>query len=62
MSDFWANCYKKSYQNSGTMDDIDINLRPVTKMGKKNTTKSKKFDDEVVSVNYDIIIVFSIYG
>ena len=31
------NCHK-----SGTSDDIDINLVPVTKMGKRNMTTSKK--------------------
>ena len=61
MSDFWSNCYKKICQKSGSSDDIDMNLRPLTKMGKRNTATSQKFDGDVVLVNYDVIIVFSIY-
>ena len=32
----------------------------VTKLDKKNTIKSKKFDDDVMLVNYDVIINFPI--
>ena len=35
---------------------------PVTKLDKRNTTKFKKFDDDVAPVNYDVIIIFAIYG
>ena len=40
----------------------DINIGPVTKLDKKNTKMSKKFDDEVMSVNCDVIMIFPIYG
>ena len=42
MSDFWSNCYKKNCQKSGSSDDIDMNLRPVTKMGKRKHSDVKK--------------------
>ena len=40
----------------------DINIGPVTNLDKKNTKMSKKFDDEVMSVNCDVIVTFPIYG
>ena len=39
-----------------------MKLGPVTKLGKGNTTTSKKFDDVVMSSKCDIIVVFPIYG
>ena len=39
-----------------------MKLGPVTKIDKRNKTTSKKFDDEVVSVNCDVIVIFPIYG
>ena len=47
------NCY-----NSRTTDDIDIKLRPVTKIDKRNKTTSKKFNDDVMSENCDVIVIF----
>ena len=38
------------------------NLRPVTKCDKRNKTASKKIDDDVMLENWDIIVVFLIYG
>ena len=35
---------------------------PVTKLDKRNETTSKKFDDNVMSENYNVIIIFSIYS
>ena len=32
-----------------------MKLGPVTKLDKGNTTTSKNFDDEIISVNYDVI-------
>ena len=40
----------------------DINIGPVTKLDKKNTKMSKKIDDEVMSVNCDVIVIYPIYG
>ena len=39
-----------------------MKLGPVTKIGKRNKTTSKKFDDNVMSENCDVIAIFPIYG
>ena len=38
-----------------------MKIGPVTKLDKRNT-RSKKFDDEDVSANYDVIITFPVDG
>ena len=35
---------------------------PVTKIEKRKKKCQKKFDDDVMSVNCEIIVIFSIYG
>ena len=35
---------------------------PVTKLDKKNKTTSKKLDDDAMSANFDVIVIFLIYG
>ena len=35
---------------------------PVTRLDKRNKTTSKKFYDDVISENYDVIVIFPIYG
>ena len=38
---------------------------PVTKLNKKKqnkTTSTKKFTDDVISTNYDVTVIFPIYG
>ena len=52
---------KENYLNSRTSDDIDMKLGLVTKIDKRNKTQSKKFDDDVMSENYDVIVVFPIF-
>ena len=47
---------KENSHNSRTSDDID------TKLHKRNKTKSKKFKDDVMSENCDVIVIFPIYG
>ena len=39
-----------------------MKIGPVTKLDKRNMTRSKKFDDEDVSANYDVIITFPVDG
>ena len=39
-----------------------MKLEPVAKLDKKNQMTSKKFGDNVMSANYDVILVFPIYG
>ena len=40
----------------------DMKLGPVTILDKRNKTLSKKFDEDVISENYDVIVIFSIYS
>ena len=39
-----------------------MKLGLVTKLDKKNKTKSKTFDDDVMSKNCDVIVIFRIFG
>ena len=39
-----------------------MKLGPVTKLDKRNKTLSKKFGVDVMSENYDIIVIFQILG
>ena len=52
---------KENCHNSRTSDDIDMKLRPVTKLDKWNKT-SKKFVVDVMSENCDVIVIFQISG
>ena len=38
-----------------------MKLGPVTNLGKRNTSPSKKIDDDVISVNCDAIVIVSSY-
>ena len=39
-----------------------MNFGPVTNIYERNKTILKEFDDNVILKNYDVIMVFSIYG
>ena len=39
-----------------------MKLGPVTKLDKINKTTSKKFDDDVISKNCDVIVIIRIFG
>ena len=39
-----------------------MKLGPVTKLDKRNKTTLKKFDDDVISANYEVTVIFPIYG
>ena len=39
-----------------------MKLGPVTKLSKGMTTTSKKFDRDVLSEDYDVIVIFPICG
>ena len=39
-----------------------MKLGPVTKLDKRNKTTSKKFDDDFMSANYNVNVIFPIYG
>ena len=53
---------KENCHNSRTFDDIDMKLEPVTKIHKKNKTMSKKVNADVMSANYDVIVIFLVCG
>ena len=53
---------KKNCYNSRTSDDTDMKLGPVTKLDKRNKTTFKKTDDDAMSSNCDIRVVFPIYS
>ena len=38
-----------------------MKFRPITKIDKRNKTTSKKFDDDLMSANCDVIVIFLIY-
>ena len=46
------NCHSFRISN-----DIGTKLGPVTEFDRKKTTASKKFDDDVVSANYDVTFI-----
>ena len=39
-----------------------MTLGPITKLDKRNTATSTKFDDGVILTNCDVIVIFPIYG
>ena len=48
--------------NSRTSDDIHMKLGPVTKLDKRNKITSKKFDDDIMSKNCVVIVIFQIFS
>ena len=53
---------KKNCHNSRISDDIDMKLGPVTKLDRKNKSKSEKIDDDVIWTSCYIINIFPIYS
>ena len=39
-----------------------MKLGPVTKLNKRNKVTAKKFDDNVILANCDVIVFFPMYG
>ena len=61
ISEFLVNLLWKLCHNSRTSDVIDMELRPVSRLDKRNkTTSKKKLNDEVISKNCDVIVIFTI--
>ena len=50
---------EENCHNSRTSNDIDVKLGPVTKLEKKNTAISKKYDDGVIS---EFVTLLSFFG
>ena len=48
----------KNCRNSRTSHDIDMKLGPVTKVDKRIMATSKMSDDDVTSINCDVIVFF----
>ena len=65
ISHFWIfgqslikiNCY-----NSIASADINMKVEPITKFDKGNKTTAIKLDDDVMSANCGVIVIFEIYG
>ena len=53
---------KQNCHNCRTSADIDMKLGTVTKFDNGNKTTSIKFDNDVISGNCDVIVIFLIYG
>ena len=53
---------KENCHNSRTSQDIEMKLGPVPKRDKRNMATSKKFYDDVMSANCDVIVFFPISG
>ena len=53
---------KGNCHNSRASYDTDMKLRPATKFNKGNKTKSKNFNDDIISENCDVSAVFPIYS
>ena len=47
---------------SRTSNGIDMKLRPLTKLDKRNTATCKKLDNDVILANCDIVVIFQING
>ena len=52
---------KENCHSSRTSDEIDMKLGEVTKLDKRNKTTSKKFDDDVMSKNCEVIAILRIF-
>ena len=53
---------KENCDNSITTDEIVMKLGPVTKLDKWNKATLKNFDDDVISANCDINVIFASNG
>ena len=53
---------KENCHNSIDSDNIDRKIGPVTKIDKRNKAMSKKINNESILANFDVIVIFSIYG
>ena len=47
----------KNCHSSKTGNDFDMNLGPVTKFDKRNTTASEKSEIDFISTNCDVIVI-----
>ena len=52
---------KENCHNSRTRNDIDMKVGPITKLDQRNTTTSERFDDDFMSENCDVIVIFAVF-
>ena len=62
ISQFLVNLFKINYHNSRTGNDIDMKIGPMTAHHKRNKTMSNKIDNDFILANFDVIVIFPIYG
>ena len=53
---------KENCHNPRTNDDIDMKLAPATKLYKRHKKTSKIVENDVMSVNCDVMVMFLFYG
>ena len=53
---------KENCHNSRTCDNTDMKLGTATKLYKRNKTTLKKFEDNLMSANCNVTVIFLIYG
>ena len=53
---------KKNFHNFRISNDIDMRLEPVTKLDRRNKTTSKKSDNNIMSINCGVIVIYLIYS
>ena len=58
----WQSFIKENCHKSRTSNNTDIKLGPVNKLDKRNKTSSNNFNAGVMSANYDVIVIFLIFG
>lgn len=51
--------YRYIVHNSRTSHYVDMKLAPVSKFDKRDTAMSKKFEYDVILINFDVIVFFS---
>ena len=65
ISDFWMSgqCFvKENCYNSRISSNIDMKLEQVTLLDKRNMATLRKLDNDMMSINRDVIVIFLIYG
>ena len=62
ISRYCAKLIKINWDNFRNSNNINFKLRPVTKLDKSKKKPSIKFDDDVLSKNYDASALFPING
>ena len=53
---------QENCHSSRNSDDVDVKFGLITKLYNKNKTVCKKIDDDVMSENCEVIIIFRIFG